>query len=267
MRIFRVVARNVTKHFNKLAYIHIPKTGGTYLAQLESDFKPVISSTYYLGHSYVVDTVGVPNPIYYPRDLKHSKRVILLRNIERYTVVSTVRNIFDWLVSYAGHAGGWNPQYRDPEHYDFEAANKSFDFLVKTLANREDLWPSRKFIHCQLFCNNGQLVTDWINRAETLDEDLATLAAVTELKHNPRSKQRLGNRRDYRKYYTDSLVDLVYETWGRELRLFGYDFERSRISSDKLYRAIDSTTKESIRYFWSDDELSVNGELTNSGSM
>ena len=265
MRIFWAVFRKITKKFNNLAYIHIPKTGGTYLGQLESDLRPVVSSVYYLGHVYVVDKAGVPNPIYYPLDLKHSnKNVILLPKIERYLVVSTVRNIFDWLVSYAGHAGGWTTRYRNPEHYDFKAANKSFDFLVKTIANREDLWPNRKFIHCQLFCSNGQLVSDWINRMESLDDDLAALAAMAEVIHNPRPKQRVGKRRDYRQYYTDSLVELVYETWGRELKLFGYDFEHPESSSGLLSRDIDPQTKEGILYSWSEDQLSVNGELVRS---
>ena len=265
MRIFWAVVRKITKNFSKLAYIHVPKTGGSYLGQLESDLKSVITSTYFLGHTYVIEKAGVPNPIYYPRDLKLSKKnVILLNKIERYLVVSTVRNIFDWLVSYAGHAGGWHYRYRDPEHYDFEAANKSFDFLVKTIANREDLWPNRKFIHCQLFCNNGQLVSDWINRTETLDDDLAALAAMAEVNYTPRPKQRVGNRRDYRKYYTDSLIKLVYETWGRELKLFGYDFEHAEGSFGLLNRSIDKKTKKSICYSWSDDKLSVNGELLRS---
>ena len=265
MRIFWAAIRILTRSFNKIAYIHIPKTGGTYLGQLESDLRSVISSTYFLGHTYVVDKAGVPNPIYYPRDLKCSnKNVIFLPKVERYLVVSTVRNIFDWLVSYASHAGGWTPRYRNPEHYDFEAANKSFDFLLKTLANREDLWPNRKFIHCQLFCNNGRLIIDWLNRTETLDIDLAALASLAGVKHQPRPKQRVGNRWDYRKYYTDSLVELVYETWGRELRLFGYDFEHPESSSGLLSREIDTKTKESICYSWSEDKLSVKGELVRS---
>jgi hypothetical protein len=167
-------------------------------------------------------------------------------------------------VSYAGHAGGWNYRYRDPEHYDFVAANKGFDFLLKTIANREDIWPNRKFIYCQLFCNNGQLVSDWINRLETFEDDLTALAARAEVNHNPRPRQRVGNRNDYRQYYTDSLIELVYETWGRELKLFGYDFENPESSSGLLSREIDSRTKGSIRYSWSDDKLSMNGELVRS---
>ena len=99
---------------------------------------------------------------------------------------------------------------------------------------------------------------------ETLDADLAALAAKAEVTHNSRPKQRVGNRRDYRKYYTDSLVELVYETWGRELKLFGYDFEHPESSSGLLNRSIDKKAKESICYSWSDDNLSVNGELTGS---
>jgi hypothetical protein len=99
---------------------------------------------------------------------------------------------------------------------------------------------------------------------ETLDDDLTALAAMAKVTHKPRPKQRVGNRRDYRKYYTDALVELVYETWGRELKLFGYDFEHPESSSGLLSREIDTQTKESIRYSWSDDQLSVNGELVRS---
>jgi len=166
-------------------------------------------------------------------------------------------------VSYAGHAGGWNAKYRDPEHYDYEAANKSFDFLVKTIANREDLWPNRKFIHCQLFCNNGQLITDWLNKVETLDDDLTVLAVAAGVSYKRRPRQRVGCRTDYRQYYTDSLVELVYKTWSRELKLFGYDFESTELSSGLLHRAIDKKTKGSIQYYWSDDKLFLNGELIN----
>jgi hypothetical protein len=59
-------------------------------------------------------------------------------------------------------------------------------------------------------------------------------------------------------------VELVYETWGRELRLFGYDFENPESSSGLLSREIDPGTKENIFYSWSDDRLSINGELVRS---
>jgi hypothetical protein len=243
----------------RLAYLHVPKTGGTYVKQDESDAKPVISSLRYLGHVYVTSEAGIPNPLYYPRDLANSQNVIPLHEIERYTVVSTVRNIFDWLVSYASHAGGWNPRYHDPDHYDFEAANRSFDYLVRTLADREQPWPGRRFIHCQLFCSDGRLVVDWLNRNDSLDADLAALASRMKLTYRQQPKQRVGNRKDYREYYTPELVDLVYQTWGRELRLFGHDFDGATDAPGVLYRAIDRNTRARIRYTWADDALHFDG--------
>jgi hypothetical protein len=241
----------------RLAYLHIPKTGGTYIAQFESNRKPVLRPICYLSHAYVVNRYGVPNPLYYLYDRENEKFVILLSELKQYTVFATVRNIFSWLVSYAWHAGGFNPKYKNPDHYDFDAANKGFEYLVKTIANRDDIWPNRKFIFCQLFSNNGYLVADWINRTETLDEDLKELASKSNLPYNPSMKQRVGHKTDYREYYTESLIDLVYETWGRELRLFGYDFDGIKTSSNALYRWVSESEKENIHYLWDEDKLSI----------
>jgi len=79
-----------------------------------------------LGHAYIVEQRGVKNPVFEP------KNIVNERFLKQYTVVSTVRNTYDWLVSYAGHAGGWNPKYKNPDHHDYEAATKGFDYLIKT---------------------------------------------------------------------------------------------------------------------------------------
>ena len=242
----------------KFAFLHIPKTGGTYIVRFESNRIPAIMPICYLNHAYAVDNYGVPNPLYYPQDKDNENFVILLSELRQYTVVTTVRNIFSWLVSYAWHAGGFNPKYRDPDHPDFEIANKGFDYLVRTIANRDDVWPNRKFIFCQLFSNNGLLVADWINRTESLDENLRELASIHNMPYAPAAKQRVGHKTDYREYYSESLIQLVYETWSRELQLFGYDFEGITSSSPALYTRISESEKENIHYSWSEDKLSIN---------
>jgi hypothetical protein len=40
-----------------------------------------------------------------------------------------------------------------------------------------------------------------------------------------RNPQRVSVKRDYRLFYTDKLIDLVYQTWAREMGLFGFDFD------------------------------------------
>jgi hypothetical protein len=170
----------------ELAYIHIPKTGGTYLVQGESDRHSVLP-VHDLGHMYVVDGKKVFSPIYHPHSPHlYYRMTIPLSKIQKYVVLSTVRNIFSWLVSYAWHAGGWNPKYNNPNHYDYAHANKSFEYLVKTIADRDDIWPNRKFIFCQLFCSNGQLIADWISRNESLDADLELLAQEHGLPYTTR---------------------------------------------------------------------------------
>ena len=253
----RKLSHRVQRNFKEFAYIHIPKTGGTYLAQLEGNRRSVLSSLLYLGHTYIVTQEGIPNPLYFPRDPENSAYVDRLEDIRHFKVVSTVRNPFSWLVSYAAHAGGWTPSYRDEEHYDYEVANKGFDYLVRTIADREETWPNRKFIFCQLFCNNGEMVVDWFNRTESLDDDLTELASQAGKQFQRRDKQRVGAHEDYRKYYTDALIDLVNKTWGRELRLLGYRFDGTEDTSEGLYRVVEPDRKSRIRYFWDDDRLTI----------
>jgi len=243
------------------AFIHVPKTGGTYLAQLETDKESVIQPMKYLGHSCVVNkSISIPED--YPPEIGYKdKKKYDQHWLNNYFVFSIVRNIFDWLVSYWGHTGGHNKKYANKNHYDYKNAQKGFEYLVKTIAEREHKWPSREFIHFAFFSYHGDLIVDWINRTETLDEDLKALAKYKNLSYSRKEKQRVGVRkRDYRKYYNDRLVELVYKTWGRELNLFGYTFEGQNLEKAVLKRKIELPQKKNIKCFWKKDKLIINNK-------
>ena len=161
-------------------FIHIPKSGGTYLLQFETDKQSVIHPIKCLGHICVINK-SISTPEDFPPKIGYKDKKYDQCWLKNYYVFSTIRNIFDWLVSYWGHSGGHNSKYVDKNHYDYEIAQKGFEYLVKTIAEREDEWPSRKFIHFAIFSYHGDLIVDWLNRTETLDEDLKALAKYKHL--------------------------------------------------------------------------------------
>lgn len=253
--------RRVTR-LKRPVFLHIPKTGGTYLGQLETDWRvrqPVVDPLTSLGHATLIDTTK-PVPHRYPPTGMGEQFATPTSRLKNAYVVTTVRNPFDWLVSYAGHAGGWNPSYCDPGHYDYEPARRSFGELIRAIADREDPWPSRKFLFMQAFSSSGDLMVDWFCRNESLHDDLTQLAKAKRLAYTQRPKQRVGKRRDYRTYYDDRLVDLVYQTWGRELALYGYGFDGPNDDA-LLHGPIDASTRRAVRYTWHDDTMTIAAEL------
>jgi len=246
----------------RAAFLHIPKTGGTYIAQLESTNKPVLQPIKYLGHKYIIEEPGEINVVYYRHDEKRMREAVILRSkFGKVPVFSIIRNTFSRLVSYYGHAGGTSPKYPNTAHYDHDNANRGFEYLIKLLADREDQWPNRRFVFAQNFTSKGDLVPSWILRNYTLDSDLSALAKKYGLTYQKNSRQRVGKHNNYRTYFTDKLIELVYDTWGREIKLYGFSFEECKETTAILPREISCDIKNSVYYNYFKDELLVNGKI------
>lgn len=275
-----------------VAFIHVPKTGGSYLNQkVPSKYNPVKDRFDYkfqgravmggyksLGHCVVLDRI--------PKDVRTRidgglvigdlppkkkvnnipfgfRRVVLRESLGNYEVFSIVRNPFSFLVSYAGHCGCGNWGYVGGKYlrslppnsqtlsHDFKLAKRGFDYFVRALANRENPWPSRKFLFVQFFSSDGEMIVDWILRQDNLDSDLEKMAKYYSFPYRKGKKARASKRRP-KGLWNDGLIRLVHDTWGREVKLFGYGCSGVLDTGGRV-------DKSFIRYRWDTNVLTVGG--------
>jgi hypothetical protein len=232
-------------------FIHIPKTGGTFVTQAESYHQTVVFPMRDLNHATLVNQDwealrDIPPPFL-------ETNAVPLSAVDDHVVFSNARNIFAFFVSYFHHAAGHVEKYRNPHHYDFSIANRGFDYLIRTISDRDSIWPGRKLVHYQLFSQpSGRSVVDWINCTATLDRDLHAMAQHLGLDFRRGKPQRVGPRSDYRTHYTDALAEIVSRTWGREFELLGFEFDHpgSKYSPLELAQRV-----RSARYVLRDDRL------------
>jgi hypothetical protein len=235
----------------KACFIHVPKTGGTFVTQAEDSDLTIICPMWDLNHATLVNwdweaLRDVPPPF-------GEANAVPLSKVEGHIVFSNVRNIFSFFVGYFHHAAGHVERYRNPHHYDFSIANRGFDYLMKTISDRGSIWPSRKFVHYQLFSQpSGVSVVDWINCTATLDRDLREMAHHFGLDFRAGRPQRGGPGTDYRSFYTDALADTVSRTWRREIDLLGFTFDepQSRYTPLELAERV-----RNCRYVLRDDRI------------
>lgn len=197
-------------NFQKIGFIHIPKTGGTYLSSLKEQL-PFISFNHVLSRDDRSD-----------RFCPVGLTAIKSNKIRDYYLFSVVRNPFGFFRSYYHHVLGSRIHY-NYNHYDYHNAQRGFDYLVNTIIHREDTWPSRKFLYPQLFDEAGIPLINFVLRQEQLDQDLDILFQKFGRQYSPKTKQRVSVKCVLDDYYSPTIKNLISDIYYRELSLFGYD--------------------------------------------
>jgi hypothetical protein len=70
----------------------------------------------------------------------------------------------------------------------------------------------------------GQLLTDYVGRVEEMQKSYDEIAERIGIPTTTLKRVNPSNRRNYREYYDDALVEGVARLYARDLELFGYQF-------------------------------------------
>ena len=205
----------------KLVYIEVPKAGCT-----------SIKAT--IGRYYGSRKMG--------GGLKESshlrvERGALPQSLQGYFKFSFVRNPFSRLVSCY-----LDKIYRFRQSGDVYAASAfrrlptdiSFSNFVYEISKIPDYWADHHFkSQYAILYRRGRLLADWVGRLENIDRDWEELASRFDLIRGiefHKSTQDLGPYEDYRSYYTQELIELVYQRYRQDFEVFGYPYAYRELS-------------------------------------
>jgi len=125
-----------------------------------------------------------------------------------------VRNPFDRFVSYCAFMSRADGQFeRDP--------HKVMRHVIQNPPWQHVLFqPQHSFVSSA----DGELLTDFVGRVEEMQESYDEIAARIGIQTAVLERVNPSNRRAYRTYYDEALVEGVAKLYARDLELFGYEF-------------------------------------------
>ncbi|MGB1006698.1 MAG: hypothetical protein ACPGVX_05955 [Thalassobaculaceae bacterium] len=233
-------------------FIHIPKTAGTAALRATAPYATP------LGHRWI-ETAPTPRERSYAAWV-HPNLPLSPEFLRERTVFSNIRHILPFLVSFYRHA---RRGFAAPEMIPVVARAREYAFadFLRVIAGHDTPWVSRRFLFPALFDRaSGALLTDWINRSESLAEDLQAMCRRHGFRYHPVStaNENAGGA-PWQSYYDAALIDLVWDTWRREIAVFGFERDGGYRADAPLYRDV-GALKTRFRYDWRSDQLTGGGD-------
>jgi len=197
----------------RFIFIHIPKTGGTSLAE----------------PSYQ-DSRGALTEILGETDYSQAGHIRAVGLKERlgerwadYFKFAFVRNPWDRMVSLY-HYFLQDPEKQLSEEGRRIAACSDFnDFCARLESLDLDAHFAEQISY--LIDYNGKILVDSVGRFESLDRDYAKICAVLKLPVKALPHYRKSTHQQYRRYYNDQSRKIIAERYRNDIAAFGYRFD------------------------------------------
>ena len=193
---------------HKIIFIHIPKNGGTSIAQyLEMEN---------IGHYHFSHYQQ------YPKKWKN------------YNKIAISRNPWDRFVSCYEYSKMENSFYHSVEgdsiygkHPDYDLLrDKSFEECVTIAKLTPDLLNHQGWKSQLSWISNEkeEIQVNHIFKLENIDDEKTGLLSIVN-NENPIPKVNLSTRKDYKEYYTEETKDIIKEIYKKDIINLGYEFD------------------------------------------
>jgi hypothetical protein len=207
-------------------FIHLPRTGGTFISQYARHRKTRLSKEFnYYGTSHA--------------EKKHQP-ASSVPNREDYFLFGLIRNPFDWYVSRYHYfidktsKGIYLPEDEISKNSDAGLVGEEFQnkFTFKEhikygLTSTPNFWLNN--LHDYMFCDKGKIIMNYIGKFEKMSEELDYVLKLNGTEARIPLKDYWGNknaskRGDYHEYYDNELINIITEKDKKILNLYGYTY-------------------------------------------
>lgn len=202
----------------RLYFIHIPKTGGTFIQNEYCNKSNIIK---HIGeHPSCLSKEFIEKNCNYKWDTYLLNSDLFLSCPIKFTVI---RNPFDLLKSYfLSRWGDWDAGMK------IKLPKKNFKELIIDYCDPSLEWHlplMKKFLYNQIFDDNGNCHCDYAIIYDNLNQGLHELFKKTNNNYKY-SKKNLNssNTKSYKEYYDNEMVNMVNKKCKRELEMFNFDF-------------------------------------------
>lgn len=218
---------------NKIYFVHVPKTAGSFIKDCYGRYENFYPNTRNdREHKFPIKAKRLGSTCEAFRRQKDIDHFPSYQEDINYTTAdfkfSVIRNPFDWLVSYYHHSSRYDNGWGNVN----EAMGfKTFrEFIISFATMPSENWhvPFLSSTPFGQILYKDRLMVDKYFKQENLFELHDYFLNNFDIRNSTNSRVNMSVKRkskDYKNYYDQEMVDLIYKKMDRELKYFKYDFE------------------------------------------